>query len=121
MKSRLDAGAMKELSFYSDEVASTLRVADDKHFLFDLVSAIVDLSEANAKIWGLEAAIRNEFPADPAASCKPLDFAEIGKRAVAIREHNRDRLEAKKKIDAIFGDISDAKIDHLSSPASSKL
>jgi hypothetical protein len=114
MKAKYSPDAEKELESYSDEMTVLLRIADGNNLLREFLLAIVNLSESNAKTWENEAAIRNEYPADPASGGKPLDFAEIGKRAVAIREHNKDRLEAKRKIDVLFGDVSDVKIDHAS-------
>ena len=116
MRAKFSPDAEKELESYSEEMTVLSRVADTNGSLREFILAIVSLGEANAKVWGLESAIRNEFPADPANGGKALDLAEIGKRAIAIREHNKDRLEAKKKIDVIFGEIPDTKVNHASEP-----
>ena len=82
--------------------------------MLELVKALVILMEGNAKTWVVEAAIRQECPKDLAAGGPPPDLREIGRRALEIRSYNKIRCEAKAKIDEIFGDIPDRKIDHAS-------
>jgi hypothetical protein len=80
----------------------------------ELIKSIMQLQEANAKIWVLEASIRREFPNDPSAK-KALSMEEVGERAIMIRDFNSLRIKAKKAIDEYFGEISDVKVDHASS------
>lgn len=79
-----------------------------------LLKSILKLQESNAKIWILEASIRKEFANDP-SSKKDLTMAEVGERALSIRDHNTIRIQAKKEIDSFFGEISDEKVNHASS------
>lgn len=83
--------------------------------VYVLTSRIVELMEANAKIWENEAAIRKEFDNDPAnSSVKDDDYQEIGRRAIIIREYNSLRNEAKRKIDTIYSQPRDIKVNHAS-------
>lgn len=129
MKARYDETSKKELALYDAEI-STLIAADAKALRpgetsrttsLSFLSIIADLMEANAKTWENESAIRNEYLQDPANNCKmrtgkerPMSLEEIGKRALAIREHNKQRVAAKAKIDQLFGQLPDRKIDHAS-------
>jgi hypothetical protein len=83
---------------------------------FHLLCSMMQLMEANARIWMLEASIRKEFPDDPTAG-EELGLAEIGARALQIRDFNKKRVEAKREIDLIFGATPDVKIDHPSGDA----
>lgn len=129
MKARYDEAAKKELSLYDAEVAMLLK-SESKSLRPDEVgrtssltffSAIAELMEANAKTWENESAIRNEYIQDPANNANirtgkehAMSLEEIGKRALAIRTHNKQRIEAKARIDLLFGQIPDRKVDHAS-------
>jgi len=86
-----------ELSKYSDEIVklNIMRI-----WPFALI-----LMEMNAKIWMLEADIRKG---------KEMPIEEVGKRALAIRDLNKNRVLAKAEIDKIFKVIPDVKVDHAS-------
>lgn len=105
MKARLDVNAKLELDDCDLEVRSIV----EKVGLY----ALMQLMEANAKIWALEASIRQEYKDDSQSSSK-LSLEEIGRRALQIREYNKLRIEAKTLIDVSFGQIPDKKIDHAS-------
>lgn len=114
MKAEFDKNAKKELELFTDELQSILSEnTGDTVLLRNLFLETIKLSQAHAKCWELEAAIRKEFLNDP-SSCKELTFEEIGKRAITIRDFNKNRVEAKKKIDILFNEIPENKIDHLS-------
>lgn len=112
MKSEFDMTAKQELDYiasYMINSVSSLSNEKIKDFLF----ALMDLSQANAKIWMLEASLRKEYSSDPSSKEK-LDMEQVGKRALAIRDMNKKRLKAKEQIDLLFGDFTDKKIDHQS-------
>ena len=68
-----------------------------------------DLLRANANIWKLEAAIRN-------GKEESISLEEIGRRALAIRDTNRIRVEIKNKIEESVSGASnwEVKVDHAS-------
>jgi len=70
-----------------------------------IYNPLLDLMEANAKIWMLESDIRNY---------KKMAQAEVGRRAILIRDHNAKRVAAKARIDEAFGAVPDRKFDHIS-------
>ena len=112
MKARFDDCAKTELKAYTDELAALAKSeAWRRHYMF-MTEAVVQLAEANGKIWVCEAAIRQEYNNDPAR--KDLSLEEIGRRALEIRGYNKLRVEAKQAIDTIFGDVPDKKVDHAS-------
>lgn len=108
MKSRLDDSAKKEFESYGPIV---------EHMMFELkfegTMCLLQLMEANAKIWILEASIRQECDNDSASKDK-LTMEEVGRRAIQIREWNSLRVGAKQKLDELFGEPPDKKIDHVS-------
>jgi|GEM_PF-363255 len=86
-----------------------------------LITLITKLTEANAKIWVLEATIRREYDSDPANQGKVLSFEEIGRAALAIRKHNALRIQAKNEIDNFFGQVPEGKVNHVSASGDSKI
>jgi len=113
MKARFDDAAKRELVQYTQELERMVETERWKVLPTVIISAIVQLAEANGKIWLTEAAIRKEFPNDPSAGTE-LDLSEIGKRALEIRDYNKLRVEAKKAIDRAFDQIPENKVDHAS-------
>ena len=118
MKALYDQDAKKELAIFSSEVSTIMlsiggAAVSGSIQQINLLTLVVDLAQANARIWENEAAIRKEFENDPAAG-KDLEenLVEIGRRAKAIRGFNKLRVEAKTAIDALFGDIPDRKVQH---------
>jgi len=129
MKARYDETARRELAEYDKEIITLLASNStvprpgemSKMASLTFISAMADLMEANAKVWENESAIRNEYMQDPANNCKirtgnehAMSIEEIGKRALAIRQHNKQRIQAKARIDQLFGQLSDRKVDHAS-------
>lgn len=66
---------------------------------------LADLIEANSKIWVLESEIRNG---------RDLPLEEVGRRALMIRDFNKLRIEAKNRINEIFGEYKEYKVNHAS-------
>lgn len=95
MKARLSDEMKAEHQRYCAEIAENNELA--------FLELLAELVEANAKIWMLEADIRNG---------KEMPLEEVGRRALLIRDHNRLRVQAKGEIDRMFGDTPDIKVDH---------
>lgn len=107
-KAKFSEEARVELEAYTDVVRGA---CDDKWY--DVILPTMSLMEANAKIWENEAAIRKEMPDDPSAA-STLTLEEIGRRALVIRGHNKQRCEAKQALDKYFDETPDVKVDHAS-------
>lgn len=108
MKARLDAAAAEELSRYEAELAE-LTSSD----LAMVMGSVAQLAETNAKIWLVEASIRQEY-GDDAEAQEDLSLEEVGRRALRIREYNKLRIQAKNRINSLFGDAPDNKVQHAS-------
>lgn len=78
------------------EIKKEIKQYDTGYF-----DSLADLIEANSKIWILEADIRNG---------KDMPLEEVGKRALQIRDINKMRVDAKNKINKIFGEYLEIKI-----------
>jgi hypothetical protein len=113
MKARLDKNAKQELGEFMAEFRKAMGKKTWKRNAHVLVPWIMQLAEVNAKTWIKEASIRKEYSSDPEAG-QDLDLAEVGKRALEIRDYNRLRIEAKNAIDRVYGGIPDRKVDHAS-------
>ena len=67
-----------------------------------------DLSEVNSKIWDLESDIRK-------GKEKELGLEEVGKRAIAVRDFNKQRIAIKNKVIEETGiGFKDVKMNHAS-------
>lgn len=110
MKARLSEESKTELKEYEEAFLDLFYEAESNVFL---MFEVMNLMESNARIWENEAAIRKEYAKDPSAG-EQLDHAEIGRRAIIIRDFNKLRVNAKQAIDKMFGQIPDKKIDHVS-------
>ena len=95
MKVRLSEESKDEFNAYNEEFTRYKFPPD----------MLADLVEANSKIWVLESEIRNgrELPLD-----------EVGRRALMIRDLNKQRIEAKNRINDIFKDYKEHKVNHAS-------
>lgn len=104
-----DKKLLAEAMRFHEEVRSIIEGCDSTvgHESFTLTGILLDIMEANAKIWVLESAIREPVNGELADS-------EVGRRALQIREHNRKRVIAKMKIDNLMGFVPDIKVDHAS-------
>lgn len=65
------------------------------------------LLKVNGKIWDLESDIRKGRE-------ELLGLTEVGKRALAIRDLNKERISIKNDVAKKVGDFLDIKIDHAS-------
>jgi len=76
----------------------------------ELRNLIFKLQEINGKMWDAEYDIRKGLDAD-------LGLEEIGRRALAIRDLNRDRIAVKNQITDLVGqpEFKDCKMNHASS------
>lgn len=116
MKARLDEAAKKDLETnFNPEVRHIVECLCPKGDLAKLFVAIAALAESNARTWENEAALRKEYDKDPSNNTRDeLSYSEAGRRSFIVREHNARRVEAKKEIDRIFGDLPDNKVEHAS-------
>lgn len=80
-----------------------LKYAND----FKLTEDFFDLLKKNFEIWQLEAAIRTGRDSN-------ISFQEIGRRALKIRDINRERIEIKNRIAMSNNEFMEEKIDHIS-------
>lgn len=109
MKARQDEGAKQELIAYDQDVREVFLMASS---WYGFPSLLAGLTEANAKIWVHESAMRAGRSAD--GSDTGLKLEEIGRRALVIRDLNKLRCESKQGIDVLFGEVPDKKVDHAS-------
>jgi hypothetical protein len=89
-----------ELDFYTEQMRE-LDVARIQY-------AVVDLIRLHADIWAME---------DDFKKCRldGVDLAEIGQRALAIRDLNNSRVTIKNQIAELLGDpVREIKQDHVS-------
>lgn len=75
------------------------------------IEACCRLKEINGKIWDLEYDIRMGKLANPKTES---EFAEIGRRALAIRDLNAQRIAEKNSITAFMGGHMEVKGLHAS-------
>jgi hypothetical protein len=81
-------------------LATALRDTDHQRHLAALVNI-------NRRIWDLEADIRQGKEGR-------LGLDEVGRRALAIRDLNAERIRLKNAIATEIGEFEDVKIDHAS-------
>lgn len=74
-----------------------------------LLVASIRLALQNFEIWNLENEIRRL--GDPV---EKLGLEEIGRRAMAIRDHNKKRIQYKNDINELTGGFKEFKIKHRS-------
>lgn len=95
-----DENAHNEIVPY--EIEAKLLMNDER-----IAKTYEKLYSANRSIWKLESDIRQN-------KIEKLSLSDIGKRAIEIREINRERIAAKNSINEIFGRYKDIKVDHVS-------
>jgi hypothetical protein len=89
---------LNEISLYEDELKSF-------PFMYDYVNK---LKQVNGLIWDLESDIRRGKEGE-------LGLEEVGRRAIQIREYNKQRVSIKNEIVEITGfGFKDIKINHSS-------
>lgn len=114
MKARLDPQAKVDLERNFEPEVKHIMACCPLPDMEALVMAITALAEANARTWENEAALRKEYDKDPSNTRDELSYIEAGRRSFVVREHNSRRIEAKKAIDRIFGELPDNKVEHVS-------
>ena len=67
----------------------------------------VQLQEINGRIWDLESDIRKGKEGE-------LGLEEVGRRAIAIRNINGERIALKQKIAELHGEYAEKKYNHAS-------
>lgn len=74
---------------------------------FKLSEDFFDLLKKNYEIWQLESAIRNGKDLN-------ISLEEIGRRALEIRNINRERIQIKNRIAKLNDEFIEEKINHVS-------
>ena len=94
-------GLQKQIEYYESGI-------DQKNK--DLLGLILKLHKINGLMWDAEYAIRKGLDAD-------LGLEEIGRRAIHIRDLNRDRVAIKNEITVLADqpEFQDCKMNHASS------
>ncbi len=72
-----------------------------------LITNAMRLTQMNIEIWNLE----NEMRRD---SDNKMDIAEVGKRAIAIRDLNKKRVGYKTKLNVAYKGFPEIKVHHRS-------
>jgi hypothetical protein len=90
-----------ELDFYSDQLSG--------YNLDWIQKELQELFEVHSQIWSLEAELKSGREHE-------LELAEIGRRAIAIRDLNHHRIALKNRMADILGQghVKEIKQDHLS-------
>lgn len=91
---------INELEFYQKQI--------EKYPLQKVFDFMQELKSIHLDIWELEKELKTGAEQD-------LSLEEIGRRAIAIRNKNNQRVECKNKIAEVLGcDLREFKQDHLS-------
>lgn len=95
------AGLQKQIEYYESGI-------DEKNK--GLLDLLLKLHKVNGLMWDAEYAIRKGLDAD-------LGLEEIGRRAIHIRDLNRDRVAIKNEITVLADqpEFQDCKMNHASS------
>ena len=94
-------GLAKQIDYYTEGIDKTNP---------ELQALINKLLDANKKMWDAEHAIRKGLDDD-------LGLEEIGRRAINIRDYNRERVAIKNDIADLVSqpEFKDCKMNHVSS------
>ena len=93
---------------YKPRVEKYVKLLSQNGYDGQLIKAICELQMANTDVWNLESEVRRGQESE-------LGFAEVGKRALAIREKNKERIEQVNRINQLFGEKrKESKFDHAS-------
>ena len=94
-------GLQKQIEYYESGI-------DEKNK--ELLTQLLKLHKVNGLMWDAEYAIRKGLDAD-------LGLEEIGRRAIHIRDLNRDRVAIKNEITVLANqpEFQDCKMNHASS------
>ena len=104
-----DNAMVEQFAIFSAEVKKQLDQFDDAT-REKIKAEIAKIYEINGKIWDLEYAIRM------GQLDEKRDLEEIGRRAIKIREYNKQRLHHKNNIARLSCNLImwDRKVDHAS-------
>lgn len=80
-------------------------MANEANRLNPVLGRFLCLLFVNAEIWTLEAEIRNG---------SKMPIKEVGRRALAIRDKNKDRVKIKNEIKELLGGYVHVKSNHAS-------
>ena len=100
---------------FNDNIDTELRM--DRNAIVDNfvpVEVVKQLYEVNGKIWELEFDIRMGKLSNPQTES---EFAEIGRRALQIRDLNARRIAIKNRLAEGLGEPIEVKGDHASQAA----
>ena len=76
--------------------------------LREVESEMIELKQAHYKIWEMEGLLKSGLE-------KQITLAEIGRRAIKIRNYNSERINIKNRISQKLGcNVVEIKKDHLS-------
>ncbi len=93
---------------FVEEYKAYKKEIDDMDKTFLVRGWISNLLRINRRIWDLEAQLRQ-------GEDEALGLEEIGRRAIAIRNKNRERVAIKNEISSSTGTgFVDGKMDHVS-------
>ena len=106
---RTTGGNQAELDWYEarhQELRARLTTAQRETLEYN----IAEITKIHNKIWDLEWQLKSGVE-------HLLELAEIGQRAIAIRDWNNRRITYKNSIAELFGlEMREIKTDHLSDP-----
>jgi uncharacterized protein YxjI len=106
---RTTGGNQAELDWYEarhQELRARLTTAQNETLEYN----IAEITKIHNKIWDLEWQLKSGVE-------HLLELAEIGQRAIAIRDWNNRRITYKNSIAELFGlEMREIKTDHLSDP-----
>jgi hypothetical protein len=106
---RTTGGNQDELDWYETQYQELItELSPDQ--LAQLQNDIAEITKIHNKIWDLEWQLKSGVE-------HLLDLEEIGRRAIAIRDWNNQRITYKNSIAALFNlKMREIKTDHLSDP-----
>lgn len=95
-------------SNYTEQINEFSDIISMKHFSGELLKLICQLQMINTDIWNLESDLRKGKEGE-------LGLAEVGRRALHIRNINAERIDCINKINKIFGlQTKETKFNHAS-------
>jgi len=106
---RINGANQDELDWYEERYGEMIQNLSPEQ-LTQLKSDIEEITRIHNGIWDLEWQLKSGVE-----HLLPMD--EIGRRAIAIRDLNNQRISFKNSIAALFGlKLREIKTDHLSDP-----
>lgn len=100
IKFQKTAKNLEEYNFYKNQI--------EQLDFFAIENLMQELKDIHLSIWELEKELKNGVEHN-------LSYKEIALRAIAIRDHNRNRISCKNKIaEKLNSSVKEFKQDHLS-------